>query len=71
MPAGNPLENSGSLTGHILSQGRADGPAPKSNTAKVLLVGAVLLAVLVAIGLIAATVAGDAVTDLFGGIIDG
>jgi hypothetical protein len=70
MPAGNPVENSGSLTGHILSQGRADGPAPKSNTAKVLLIGAVLLAALVVIGLIAATVAGDAVSDMFGGVLD-
>jgi hypothetical protein len=71
MPGGGQLENSGSLTGHILAQGRADGPAPRSNTAKVLLIGAVLLVVLVLIGLLAATVAGDAVTDMFSGILDG
>jgi hypothetical protein len=70
-PPGNPVETSGSLTGHILAQGTVDGPTPRSNTTKVLVVGAVLLAVLVLIGLAAATVAGDAVTELFNGILDG
>jgi hypothetical protein len=70
-PAGSPLENSGSLTGHILASGRADGPTPKSNTAKVLLIGLVMLAVLVLAGLLAATLAGDVVSDVFGGLIGG
>jgi hypothetical protein len=70
-PAGGPLENSGSLTGHILAQGSMDRPTPKSNTMKVLLVGVVLLAVLVLVGLAAATVAGDAFTEMFSGILDG
>jgi hypothetical protein len=69
-PAGNPIENSGSLTGHILAQGTVDGPAQKSNTGRVLVIGAVMLAVLVLIGLLAATVAGDVLTELFSGILD-
>jgi hypothetical protein len=65
MGGGSPLESSGSLTGHILAQGYADRPTPKSRTAKVLVIGLVLLGVLVVAGLLAATVASDAVKDLF------
>jgi hypothetical protein len=57
------------LTGHILSQGRADGPTPKSSMAKVLLIGFALLGLLVVGGLVAATLAGDAMTDFFSGLI--
>jgi hypothetical protein len=62
---GNPLESSGSLTGHILAQGEADRPTPKSRTAKVIVIGAVLLGVLVVAGLLAATFASDTVKDIF------
>jgi hypothetical protein len=71
LPTRNSAENTSSLTGHILSTGRSDGPTPKSNTTKVLLIGVLLLALLVILGLIVATLAGDAVTALFGGIVDG
>lgn len=71
LPPGHALENSGSLTGHILSQGRADEPTPKSNTGKILLFGLLMLGLLILIGLVAATVAGDLVSDLFGGILGG
>lgn len=67
MAVSSSLENSGSLTGHILSQGRADAPAARRNTTKVLLFGLVLLVLLVVMGLITASMAGDAVSDLFGG----
>ncbi|HYN93780.1 MAG TPA: hypothetical protein VES42_08015, partial [Pilimelia sp.] len=70
LPGGDPLENSGSLTGHILSQGRVDAPATRSSTTKVIVIGLLMLVVLVAAGLIAATVAGDALTDLFSGLIN-
>jgi hypothetical protein len=66
---GSPLESSGSLTGHILAQGRTDGPTPKRSTAKVLIVMALVLVLLVAIGLLGATVARDTINDLLGGIL--
>ena len=62
------LENTGSLTGHILAQGRIDQPAPRSNLTKMLILGGVLLAIALVVGLLAATVAGDAIKGLFGGI---
>jgi hypothetical protein len=62
---GSPLENSGSLTGHILSQGRSDGPAPAANTAKVFLVMALVLGILVAVGALVVVVTGDTFSDLF------
>jgi hypothetical protein len=71
LPGGDPLENSGSLTGHILAQGRADAAQPESNTAKVVLVGILLLVTLIVIGLVAAIVAGDTVNNLFGGSTNG
>ena len=70
LPESDPLENSGSLTGHILAHGRADRPEPRSSTTKVLAIGLVLLFLLVAVGLLAATAAGDAVSGLFGGFVD-
>lgn len=68
---GGSLENSGSLTGHILAQGRADSAAPTSNNAKVLVIGLVLLGLLVLVGLLAATMASDAVSNLFGRFMNG
>ncbi|BCB86316.1 hypothetical protein [Phytohabitans suffuscus] len=62
---GSPLENSGSLTGHILSQGRSDGPAQSANTAKVFLVMALVLGILVAVGALVVLVTGDTFSDLF------
>jgi len=68
---GSSLETSGSLTGHILSQGHADAPSHKTHTAKVIVVGLILLGLLVVGGLIAATAAGDALTDIFNGFLNG
>jgi len=62
---GGPLENSGSLTGHILSQGRSDEPTPKANTAKVFLVMALVLGILVAVGALVVLVTGDTFSSLF------
>ncbi len=66
-----PLERSGSVTGHILAQGRRDGPTPKTRTAKVLIVMVLVLAFLIAIGLLGATLASDTINDLLGGLLDG
>ena len=67
----SPLETSGSLTGHILSQGYADRPTPKTRTAKVIVIGLVILGVLVLFGVLFATVANDIVTGLFDSLIKG
>lgn len=67
-PAPNPVETSGSLTGHILSQGRADTPAPNNRTAKVVIILVVVLVVMVGLGLLAATLFGDMINDLLGGL---
>lgn len=57
-PIGNAVENSGSLTGHILAQGRC----------VVLLVS---LSILVAVGLSVALLAGDAFSSVFDGLLGG
>ncbi|KKJ96776.1 hypothetical protein [Micromonospora sp. HK10] len=67
-PPGNPLENSGSLTGHILAQGWAeDGPATRSSNTRVVIVLAVALSVLIAISLLVVFLANDALRGLTGG----
>jgi hypothetical protein len=62
------LENSGSLTGHILAHGAADRP-PKSPTAKVITAMIIVLVVLVAIGLLGATVARDTISAMLHNLI--
>jgi hypothetical protein len=69
MAGGSPLESSGSLTGHILSQGRSDEPTPKANTAKVFLVMTLVLGILVAVGALVVLATGDRFTDLFDSIL--
>ncbi|MBO4210187.1 hypothetical protein GSF22_29970 [Micromonospora echinofusca] len=65
----NEVENTGSLTGHILAQGWADTPAAKSgSTTKVVVVLAAALGVLVAISLIVVVFANDAIGDFFGNL---
>lgn len=71
LPPGHPLENSGSLTGHILAQGWPEAPTSNTNTAKVVLVMLVGLGVLIAVGLIIVLAAGDAFRSLFGGLLGG
>lgn len=67
--AANPVEQTGSLTGHILAHGNSDAPEAKSRTTKVLVVMFLVLLLMVAIGLIAATVASDTITNIFEGIL--
>ncbi|TDB69497.1 hypothetical protein E1165_28395 [Micromonospora sp. KC723] len=70
-PAGNPLENSGSLTGHILAQGWADNPTvEKSRTTRVVVVLATSLVLLVAMSVLVVLLAGDAMDGLVGNLID-
>ncbi|ASW53193.1 hypothetical protein CIK06_01870 [Plantactinospora sp. KBS50] len=64
------VENSGSLTGHILAQGWSDAPAQRDNgTAKVVIVLAVGLGVVVLVGLLVAAVLADAFRSIFGGAL--
>jgi hypothetical protein len=68
---GDPVENSGSLTGHILAQGWADTPTPKDSTAKMVVALLVGLGILVAVGLIVVFVAGNSLSKLFGAAFHG
>ncbi|MET8834890.1 hypothetical protein ABZV78_13380, partial [Micromonospora sp. NPDC004540] len=71
-PQGNPLENSGSLTGHILAQGWAeDAPATRSSNTKVVIVLAAALALLVAISLLVVFLANDALSGITGAALTG
>ncbi|WCN81865.1 hypothetical protein [Micromonospora sp. LH3U1] len=67
----NAVENSGSLTGHILAQGWADTPAERSGNARVMIVLAAALAVLVAISVLVVVLAGDALDGLVGSVLNG
>jgi hypothetical protein len=63
-PAPGPPEVSGSLTGHILSQGRHDTSAPRSSTGRVVVILTVALSTIVILGLIVAIFFRDALTEL-------
>jgi hypothetical protein len=70
----SPLENSGSLTGHILSQGTQvadeddeDEPAKSSNL-KVIIIIAIIVVVLVAGGYLAVTFSKSFMEDMFSGV---
>ncbi|GAB3965209.1 hypothetical protein GCM10027615_09590 [Plantactinospora veratri] len=65
----NQVENSGSLTGHILAQGWTDTPAQKTNTTRVVLVLLIGLGILVAVGLLVVLLVGDAFSSLFDGLL--
>ena len=69
LPA-NSVENSGSLTGHILAQGWSDTPTPTASTAKVVMVLLIGLGILVAVGLLVVLLAGDAFSSLFDGLLN-
>jgi hypothetical protein len=64
------MEISGSLTGHILAQGRTDGPTPKSRTARVVIVMLVVMGILVLTGVALAAFASDAVSEIFDNLIN-
>ena len=61
----NRLENSGSLTGHILSQGADDLPRSKGRTVRVIVFIAIILLVLVGGGFLIATLAQGYINDVF------
>ena len=70
----SPLENSGSLTGHILSQGTQEAdeddyeePAKSSNL-KVMIIIAVIVVVLVVGGYLAVTFSRSFMEDMFSGV---
>lgn len=65
--AGGPLENSGSLTGHILAHGEIEHAPQRSRAAKVAVILALVVGLLVVVGLIVAAAAGDLLGGLFGG----
>lgn len=67
----NAVETSGSLTGHILAQGWADTPAERSRNARVVIVLAAALGLLVAISVMIVLLAGDALDGLVGGVLNG
>ncbi|MEU6072196.1 hypothetical protein [Micromonospora sp. NPDC047074] len=67
----NAVENSGSLTGHILAQGWTDTPTEeRSSTTKVVLVLAASLGLLVAISVLVVLLANDTVGGLVGGLLN-
>ncbi|MFG1867586.1 hypothetical protein [Micromonospora arborensis] len=67
----NAVENSGSLTGHILAQGWSDTPAERSGNARVMIVLAAALGLLVAISVMVVLLAGDALDGLVGSVLNG
>ena len=66
----NATENSGSLTGLVLSRGRVDVPGPRSHLVVVLVVLLLVVAMMVIIGLFAAAATGDAVTSFFDRVLN-
>jgi hypothetical protein len=65
----NPVENSGSLTGHILAQGWRDGPEnQRRSNVKVVVAMLVVLLVLVGVSLLFLFTVGDAFSDMIGGV---
>ncbi|WP_444949585.1 hypothetical protein [Micromonospora ureilytica] len=67
----NAVETSGSLTGHILAQGWADTPAERSSNARVMIVLAAALGLLVAISVLVVLLASDALDGLMGSVLNG
>lgn len=65
----DPVENSGSLTGHILAQGWYDAPTEqRRSNLKVVIAMLVVLGLLVTVSLAFVFTAGDAFTDFLGGL---
>ncbi|WP_189080208.1 hypothetical protein [Mangrovihabitans endophyticus] len=68
----NPVENSGSLTGHILAQGWDRGvDNNRRSNVKVAVAMAIVLFVLVGVSLLFLLTAGDAFTDMLHGVFQG
>ncbi|OZV76257.1 hypothetical protein CA850_27650 [Micromonospora echinospora] len=71
LPTGNPVENTGSLTGHILAQGWADTPTERSRNTRVIIVLVASLGLLVAISVVVALIANDALGGLMENLLNG
>jgi hypothetical protein len=69
MPVSDPVENSGSLTGHILAQGWHDAPVDqRRSNLKVVIAMLAVLGLLVTVSLVFVFTAGDAFTDFVGNL---
>jgi hypothetical protein len=65
----NPVENSGSLTGHILAQGWRDGAdTQRRSNVKVAVAMLLVLLVLVGVSVLFLFTVGDAFSDMIGGV---
>jgi hypothetical protein len=72
MPVSQPLENSGSLTGHILAQGWHDTTETRKNgNAKVVVIMLLVILGLIGLSVLFLVTVGDAVSDLFRGVFGG
>lgn len=74
LPTGDPVENvenSGSLTGHILAQGWPDTVPTQSHTTRVVAVLAVGLGLVVVVGLLLVLALGDVFGAFFEGLLKG
>ncbi|WP_203748740.1 hypothetical protein [Actinoplanes cyaneus] len=68
MPVGDPVENSGSLTGHILAQGWHDAKVDqRRGNLKVVIAMLIVLGLLVAVSLVFVLTVGSSFTDLLKG----
>jgi hypothetical protein len=63
---GSPVEQSGSLTGHILSRG-TDTPPPRSHTTRVIVIMTAVLTTVVIAGLVIAVFARNALINILKG----
>jgi hypothetical protein len=70
-PLGPPLEQSGSLTGHILARGAPDVLPPKARTARVIVILGVALGAVVVISFVIAIFFRDTLNQLFNGFFSG
>ncbi|HEX8627409.1 MAG TPA: hypothetical protein VF755_04485 [Catenuloplanes sp.] len=70
MPPHSSLENSGSLTGHILAQGWSDTPTSNGTNTRVVLILIAVIVVMVALGLAGVLAAGESLNSLFDGLLN-
>ncbi len=69
MPVNDPVENSGSLTGHILAQGWHDAPVDeRRGNLKVVLAMLVVLGLLVTVSLVFVLTVGSSFSDMLSGV---
>lgn len=71
LPPNAAVENSGSLTGHILAQGWADTPAERSRNTRVVIVLIAALGLLIGISVLVVLLANNALDGLMGSVLNG